>query len=521
MKETIDKSRGCLIGGAAGDALGYSVEFSSLADIIRKYGADGITSYQLDSEGTARFSDDTQMTLFTAEGLLTAFTVNPDPDPGIILQDTKEAYLAWLATQTSFQLPLPSSWLSHLSGLWARRAPGNTCLDSLAALKDGRPVSNDSKGCGAVMRIAPIGVFFGARALNDTADVEEARHLVARVAADNARLTHCHDMSTLASVFTSLLIFECMRTDVTDRITLHSLITKSLIYTLAEMPGCSYSEEFAAIIRKAMLLADTSLPAREAIAQIGEGWVAEETAAIALFCVLRHMDDFSNCLIAAVNHDGDSDSTGAVAGNIIGTILGYESIPDRFRKNLELHDVILSVADDLTGASDETCMKERYADHRPYGIPESLTLFARMRFTPDHITSLGDDEVFVFGSNLAGMHGGGAARVARQKFGAVMGQGVGLQGQSYAIPTMQGGVETIKPYVDQFIEFARECDQTTFYVTRIGCGIAGFRDEEIAPLFKDALTLYNVRLPESFVRILLNLDPISQNFRAPGAVLGE
>ena len=104
-------------------------------------------------------------------------------------------------------------------------------------------------------------------------------------------------------------------------------------------------------------------------------------------------------------------------------------------------------------------------------------------YTPENIKHLEPDEIFVFGSNLQGSHGGGAAWVAFNKFGAIWGQGVGLQGQSYAIPTMQGGVETIKPYVDQFIELAREWDQNTFYVTRIGCGIAGFKDEEIAPLF--------------------------------------
>lgn len=127
-----------------------------------------------------------------------------------------------------------------------------------------------------------------------------------------------------------------------------------------------------------------------------------------------------------------------------------------------------------------------------------------LKYTPDNITSLGKDEVFVFGSNLAGIHADGAARVARERFGAVMGQGVGMQGQSYAIPTMFKTVDEIKPYVDDFIDLAREWDQTTFYVTRIGCGIAGFTDEEIAPLFRDALPLYNVRLPESFVKILGN-----------------
>lgn len=125
-----------------------------------------------------------------------------------------------------------------------------------------------------------------------------------------------------------------------------------------------------------------------------------------------------------------------------------------------------------------------------------------LRYTPENITSLDKDEIFVFGSNLRGLHHGGAARIAHERFGAIMGQGVGLQGQSYAIPTMQGGVETIKPYVDEFIELAREWDQTTFLVTRIGCGIAGFTDEQIAPLFAEALKLYNVVLPKSFVDVI-------------------
>lgn len=121
-----------------------------------------------------------------------------------------------------------------------------------------------------------------------------------------------------------------------------------------------------------------------------------------------------------------------------------------------------------------------------------------MEYTPDFITRLNPGEIFVFGSNLAGMHGGGAARVALDRFGAVPGQGVGLQGQSYAIPTMQGGVDTIAPYVDEFIEFARSHPELKFYVTRIGCGIAGFDDSEIAPLFADARGLKNVVLPKTF-----------------------
>lgn len=126
-----------------------------------------------------------------------------------------------------------------------------------------------------------------------------------------------------------------------------------------------------------------------------------------------------------------------------------------------------------------------------------------MRFTPDNIKELAPDEIFVFGSNLAGHHGGGAARVAFDRFGAQWGQGEGIQGQSYAIPTMQGGVETIKPYVDRFLDLAYEWDQNTFLVTRIGCGIAGFTPEQIAPLFDRVLDMYNVVLPRDFYDILI------------------
>ena len=123
-------------------------------------------------------------------------------------------------------------------------------------------------------------------------------------------------------------------------------------------------------------------------------------------------------------------------------------------------------------------------------------------YTSERIKRLESNEIFVFGSNLAGAHGGGAARIALNCFGAVWGQGVGLQGQSYAIPTMQGGVETIKPYVDEFIRIAKTRQDLKFYVTQIGCGIAGFKVEEIAPLFQDAMHIENIILPKVFVVVL-------------------
>jgi hypothetical protein len=127
----------------------------------------------------------------------------------------------------------------------------------------------------------------------------------------------------------------------------------------------------------------------------------------------------------------------------------------------------------------------------------------RTQFTPEYITELKENEVFVFGSNLKGMHGGGAARIAYKEFGAIWGQGVGLQGQSYGIPTMHGGVDVIKPYVDEFVNFAKSHPELKFLVTRIGCGIAGFTDEEIAPLFKDAIEIENIYLPKSFYYVIV------------------
>ena len=125
------------------------------------------------------------------------------------------------------------------------------------------------------------------------------------------------------------------------------------------------------------------------------------------------------------------------------------------------------------------------------------------RITDNRIQELEPGEIFVFGSNLEGSHGGGAALLAFRKWGAIWGQGVGLQGQTYGIPTMHGGVEEIRPYVDEFIRFAKEHPELTFLVTEIGCGIAGFRPEEIAPLFRDAVPVENIHLPERFWNILL------------------
>ena len=158
------------------------------------------------------------------------------------------------------------------------------------------------------------------------------------------------------------------------------------------------------------------------------------------------------------------------------------------------------------GAISDMTSAERKAyrsmEHRSSKNYHEMSEFSD-RITPEYIKNLKDHEIFVFGSNLAGMHAGGAARVAVEKFGAIMGQGVGLQGQSYAIPTMQGGVNTIKPYVDEFIAFAKQHPELTFLVTKIGCGIAGFTPKEIAPLFAGAINVPNIHLPVDFWKELV------------------
>lgn len=169
-----------------------------------------------------------------------------------------------------------------------------------------------------------------------------------------------------------------------------------------------------------------------------------------------------------------------------------------FRKNFDMdlneRELLSEWDSDLRHSS----ITEKISTIRHPSITEGIILMSQKRTTPEYITELQPGEIFVFGSNLKGMHGGGAALVAYRKFGAIWGRGVGLQGQSYAIPTMQGGVETIRPYIDEFIQFATEHPELTFLVTRIGCGIAGFRDDDISPLFDKAHTLENVVLPRGW-----------------------
>lgn len=209
-------------------------------------------------------------------------------------------------------------------------------------------------------------------------------------------------------------------------------------------------------------------------------------------------------------------------GKEVGAQLGMSASAVTQRTNKMMHEVIIPyfkryfVASDyeggiyskgMAGVSSECapCPAASFAGEDRMYKKQTIVNMEEMkknRITPEWIDTLKDNEIFVFGSNLVGMHGGGAARVARLRFGAVLGNGVGIQGQSYAIPTMQGGVETIRPYVDDFIAYAQQHPSLHFLVTPIGCGIAGFEPEDIAPLFEGAKAVKNISLPESFWEVI-------------------
>ena len=333
-----DRFRGCLIGGAAGDALGYAVEFMSAQKIFDQYGDHGITDYRL-TNGVAQISDDTQMTLFTATGLLHGTTRGSIRGiMGPYSRTIACSYHDWLKTQNE-AFPLPNeyhySWLVDVPELFSRRAPGNTCLSALESGKAGsidNPI-NRSKGCGGIMRVAPIGLYFN--------DKRKSATEIDRIGAEAAAITHGHPLGYIPAAALVHIVHRISQDDmpVADAI-------RDAIDAMVQMwPASEDMDRFVELMDKALYLATQNIKDIDAIRQLGEGWVAEETLAIAAYCAVKYPDDIDRALIAAVNHSGDSDSTGAVAGNILGARLS--GIPEKYIDHLELKDVILEIADDL------------------------------------------------------------------------------------------------------------------------------------------------------------------------------
>lgn len=374
-----DCIRGSLMAGAAGDALGYPVEFMSRSIIMDRYGERGITKFELDKRtGKALVSDDTQMTLFTANGMLMGLTRGYMRGIGGWPHEYVDgAYLDWYYTQTGKRKEVYKdfhyTWLRDLPELAHRRAPGTTCMSACESLLNHKDVKNYSKGCGGIMRVAPVGLFDAAHKGYSTQQLAEAGAHIAKV-------THLHPLGYLPAALMTLLISRLVPLTPEEA---REDITNIVNDGLEIMMRMDEPEEDKAFLKNltlsAVRLAQSTMPDAEAIRHLGEGWTAEEAWAISLFCAIRHINSVKDAIIAAVNHDGDSDSTGSITGNIMGAIYGYEAIKQErlfcpegkeLEETLELSNIILALADDLyTG-----CIISEYD---PIETPEKLQWYAR------------------------------------------------------------------------------------------------------------------------------------------------
>lgn len=326
--------RGSLLAGAVGDALGASIEFHSLTAIQRDFGLEGLRDYApaYGRDGGA-ITDDTQMTLFVAEGLVLAARSGALHEPSERLRILHRAHLRWLHTQRvaarhpSSPGAVQEGWLLAVSALHSPRAPGNTCLSGLRGERMGRTEQplNTSKGCGGVMRVAPVGLALG---------VDDPFRLACEVAA----LTHGHPTGYLAAGFLAQVVRDLVLGD-----DLRDAVDDAL-GELRRWPG---HEETANAVERALALAAEGLPpGPAAVETLGGGWVAEEALAIALYCALA-APTLEAALLLAVNHGGDSDSTGSITGQLLGAAHGEESIPTRWLACLELLGTIEQVAEAL------------------------------------------------------------------------------------------------------------------------------------------------------------------------------
>lgn len=378
----MDRFEGCIIGGAVGDALGWPVEFMSLEQIRAKYGDEGITGLDTGIGTKAEITDDTQMSIFTADGLLRYIAgskekgrsgpgetgylagqkqegpagtqvryptdqMQTDPANPANCPDSElvryvyESYLRWLITQggnlpANYQATgdIKNGWLMEIKALYHRRAPGNTCISALQSGVIGtieKPVNN-SKGCGGIMRAAPVGLVMPR---------EEAFLAGARAAA----VTHGHPSGYLAAGALSYII-RCIIEGMD--------IDRAVDSSITELEKYEGSRECVDAVIRALQLAGEGNPDADKVAMLGEGWVAEETLAIAIYCSLAYRDDFRKALLLAVNHSGDSDSTGAVTGHILGAYLGIEAIPEVWSYGIELSAELRELAGDL---------RKMYRDH--------------------------------------------------------------------------------------------------------------------------------------------------------------
>jgi ADP-ribosylglycohydrolase len=369
--ESVDRRsrfRGALLGGAIGDALGAGVEFLSLREIRRRHGDAGVTGFVPAYGQAAPITDDTQMTLFTAEGLIRAWMRCKSHGSGDPASVVWHAYLRWLHTQggrarsaadeersgaanrgSADELQsftdhdfFPDGWLVGERFLHQRRAPGNTCLE---ALRSGRMGSvdraiNGSKGCGGVMRAAPVGLVDGSRADagdafgSDAADLEGIFDLAIEIAA----ITHGHPSGFLPAGVVAATIHGLVR---------GAPLEVALDRTVPLLRSRPRHQETLLALERARAEAARGIPSAERLESLGQGWVGEEAMAIAVAATLAYRDDPRRALLVAVNHSGDSDSTGSICGQLLGALHGVEAWPREWLEPLEGRATIERIADDL------------------------------------------------------------------------------------------------------------------------------------------------------------------------------
>ncbi len=337
-RRTRDHFKACIMGGAIGDALGAPIEFMSMDQITSVCGPHGVIDYLPAYGRQGAITDDTQMTLFTAEGLILSRVRQEYQGADKAILSVYHGLLRWLLTQeTDLQARLIKSYgtcsivdgiLTGYKELFSLRAPGNSCLSALKSGKMGtleNPVNN-SKGCGGVMRIAPVGLAFS--------DAEKSFQMGCECAA----ITHGHPTGYLAAGTLAALISMIISGD---------SLGDAMDGALGILKTRKNSQETLSAVEQAIVLADKTDFSSARIEDLGRGWVAEEALAMGIYGAIIAKDDFKKGILLSVNHSGDSDSTGSIAGNILGALHGLDHIPENWQKGLELNDLIQEIAGDL------------------------------------------------------------------------------------------------------------------------------------------------------------------------------
>ena len=329
-KHALSNYKACLKGGAIGDALGNPIEFEDIITIKKLYGKNGIQDLLVTPRGIAEITDDTQMTMFTADGILKAirktFNKNKLPD----LKTIFDSYKLWFNTQGYWPaLQLGKGWIAELKNLYEMRAPGTTCMYAMRSNIPGtieKPLNN-SAGCGGVMRVAPVGLMY-----------HENPEMAFKVGADCAAITHGNPRGYLSAGFLSGMIAHIIS---------GKNIEESVEATLPILEKYKGNEPVTKLINRAKELAKLDVEPLKAIEKLGEGWEGDEAIAISTYCALKEPNNFKKAVIMSVNHSGDSDSTGAILGNILGAHLGMKKLPKKWKDRVELSQELDVLAKDL------------------------------------------------------------------------------------------------------------------------------------------------------------------------------